>query len=301
MLSSLGLTFLILLHLSETPATPTPPPPISVTLQYDASKTILQGQCGRFILNVENEKPEDTYFLEILDQKIPFFALKKDRQHSSYQTFLAIKADIKPGQYPIKITNQQHHILREDILHIKPGRFYTQALRIRRPKPSPQAQAIVEQEEKLIEQARKLMTPEALWQEPFILPVPQRVSAAFGTRRYLNGNYNGYHSGVDFASPMGYPVKAPAAAQVSLARYFSIYNSNGNTVFLNHGQGVSSVYIHLSKIAVKEHDWVKKGQIIGYIGTTGRSTGPHLHWSLYLNGQNMDGLYWIRFTEALFR
>jgi murein DD-endopeptidase MepM/ murein hydrolase activator NlpD len=127
------------------------------------------------------------------------------------------------------------------------------------------------------------------------------MSAAYGTRRYLNGKYNGYHSGVDFASPHGYPIKSPANAIVALARYFSKYNSNGNTIFLDHGQGVTSVYIHMSKLAVKNGDRVKKGQTIGYIGTTGRSTGPHLHWGVYLNGHNTDGMSWIRFSERAFR
>ena len=96
---------------------------------------------------------------------------------------------------------------------------------------------------------------------------------------------------------MGYPIKAPARGKVVLANYFSVGNDNGNTVFLDHGMGVTTGFIHLSKILVKVGDSVEQGQTIGLIGSSGRSTGPHLHWGTYIHGQNTDGLGWIRLTQ----
>ncbi|RYX94149.1 M23 family metallopeptidase, partial [bacterium] len=160
---------------------------------------------------------------------------------------------------------------------------------------------LIKEEDALVEVAKSTFSEEPMWDKPFILPVPQRVSDIYGTQRYLNSKYNGYHSGVDFASPGGYPIKAINNAQVTLAKYFSKYNSNGNIVFLNHGLGVGSVYLHLSKILVKEGQKVKRGEILGYVGSTGRSTGPHLHWGVYLYGQNTDGLAWTTLTQKMYK
>src|SRR6185436_13659701 len=100
----------------------------------------------------------------------------------------------------------------------------------------------------------------------------------------------GFHRGVDLRAGLGAPVHAAQAGKVALARYFSSFNDNGNVVFLDHGQGVVSAYLHLSKLLVKEGQAVSAGQAVGLVGSTGRSTGPHLHWSIFINGVAVDGL-----------
>jgi murein DD-endopeptidase MepM/ murein hydrolase activator NlpD len=264
---------------------------------------LVQGQSALMQMQIAVSAPQTSFRVDVAGQSIALFedGLSEDGQMRKYKAFLAIKGDLKPGGYTLRVKNGEGQILFQDKLEIRPGSFYTQHIRFVTPPLTPEVAALVAKEDKLVDEARLSRSEKALWEGSFMLPVPHRMSAAYGTRRYLNGKYNGYHSGVDFASPQGYPVKAIANAQVSLARYFSKYNSNGNLIFLDHGQGVTSVYIHLSKLAVKEGDLVKKGQTIGYIGTTGRSTGPHLHWGVYLNGYNTDGLNWIRFSERAFR
>ena len=120
---------------------------------------------------------------------------------------------------------------------------------------------------------------------PFNQPVAGVVSSVFGHRRVLNGQPRNPHSGLDLAAVTGTPVHAPAPALVTLADalYF-----NGNTVFLDHGQGLVTMYCHLHAIAVQEGEEVRRGQVIGQVGTTGRVTGAHLHWSVSLNGNRVD-------------
>ena len=131
----------------------------------------------------------------------------------------------------------------------------------------------------------RLFTPRQLDVTPFHQPVEGRVSSVFGRRRVLNGQPRSPHSGLDLAADIGTPVQAPALAKAVLVDdlYF-----NGKTLFLDHGQGLVTMYCHLSAILVEEGDEVERGQVIGQVGATGRVTGPHLHWSVSLNGNRVD-------------
>jgi murein DD-endopeptidase MepM/ murein hydrolase activator NlpD len=263
-------------------------------IEVKPSTTLIQGQPFQVRIAVNESDPTPAQ-LTFGTQKIP---LSQDEQGPF--AFVSSAGDQKPGGYTLRILDAEGQVLTQQLIEIKAGSFYTQNIRYRAPVPNPEQKKILDQEEALVDKARSAWSPIALWgTQAFTVPVPHRISAVYGTRRYLNGTYNRYHSGVDFASPGGYPIKAPAAATVTLARYFSPFNSNGNIVFLDHGAGITSVYIHLSKLGVKEGEQVTAGQTIGYIGSTGRSTGPHLHWGLYVHGQNTDGLGWIKLTQAL--
>jgi murein DD-endopeptidase MepM/ murein hydrolase activator NlpD len=112
--------------------------------------------------------------------------------------------------------------------------------------------------------------------EGFSWPLSATVSGVFGSRRVLNGEPRQPHFGIDLAAPKGTPIKAPAAGIVSLARDDLYYT--GGTIILDHGQGVSTTYLHLSQLDVKEGQRVGRGQVIGRVGATGRATGPHLCW-----------------------
>ena len=129
--------------------------------------------------------------------------------------------------------------------------------------------------------------PERFWECPFERPVPGDVTSAFGLRRFFNGEPRKPHSGVDLRAAEGAPVKAMAAGVVALAdeHYFS-----GNVVYLDHGQGVVSMYCHLSEIKVEEGRFVSRGEVIGLAGSTGRVTGPHLHFGVGVLGQMIDPL-----------
>lgn len=141
----------------------------------------------------------------------------------------------------------------------------------------------------------------ASWSEPrqmhtrFQLPVDGVVTGTFGKRRIFNGQPRSPHSGLDIAAPKGTPVRAPAAGRiVEVGNYFF----NGNTVFIDHGQGLISMFCHMDSADVKIGDTVKAGDVVGKVGATGRATGPHLHWSLSLGNARIDPTLFVP-TETL--
>jgi murein DD-endopeptidase MepM/ murein hydrolase activator NlpD len=142
---------------------------------------------------------------------------------------------------------------------------------------------------------KALVTPEKYWNGAFKRPATGEVTSIYGVRRYYNGEFaeDYYHRGVDYAGGVGSPVVAPAAGKVALVgRESDGFEIHGNSVGIDHGQGVISIFIHLSRIDVKEGDMVQAGQTLGGIGSTGASTGPHLHWGLYVNGLSVDPVPW---------
>jgi len=130
-------------------------------------------------------------------------------------------------------------------------------------------------------------------QQGFILPLQGITTSLFGHRRFFNGEPRNPHSGLDIAAATGTPIIAPADAKVVLVDdlYF-----NGKAVFLDHGQGLITMYCHMSEHKVELADMIKQGDTIGLVGATGRVTGPHLHWSVSLNGVRVDPL---EFQQAL--
>jgi len=124
----------------------------------------------------------------------------------------------------------------------------------------------------------------------FDRPVDGPLSSPFGLRRFFNGEERNPHSGLDFAAKSGTPIKAPAAGKVILT---GDYFFNGKTVFVDHGQGLISMFCHLSEIGVKVGDQLVRGQVLGKVGATGRATGPHLHWNVSLNDARVDPAIFI--------
>lgn len=125
------------------------------------------------------------------------------------------------------------------------------------------------------------------WRQRFTWPARGRLSGMFGSQRIYNGTPGSYHSGTDIAGGGGAPYYAPADGVVILAAE-SPFTLEGNLLMIDHGMGLNSAFLHSSRLAVKEGDVVRQGQLLGYIGMTGRATGPHLHWSIKWHKARLD-------------
>ncbi|HVX67062.1 MAG TPA: M23 family metallopeptidase, partial [Bryobacteraceae bacterium] len=191
---------------------------------------------------------------------------------------MPVAATDAPGTARLEFVNAQGTAVRSLRIRILNARFRKQNV-----VASPQVAGLKASsaETDAVSAFRKTMAETRYWTEPLASPVPGCLISPFGVQRLLNGKPTGdYHGGVDLRSPAGRPVKATAAGIVRLARMFDL---RGGTVALDHGQGVKSMYLHLSKFAVAEGASVQRGDVVGYAGSTGRSTAPHLHWALYVN------------------
>lgn len=151
--------------------------------------------------------------------------------------------------------------------------------------PPSDVMARIKEDRRKVSRALAIYSSRRSWTVPFVRPVEGGISSQYGLRRVFNGQPRGFHKGLDLRSPEGTPIRACADGVVTLADnlYFS-----GNAVYLDHGLGVATAYLHMSKILVRPGESVRRGQVIGLVGATGRVTGPHLHLSLFAQGQSVD-------------
>lgn len=154
--------------------------------------------------------------------------------------------------------------------------------------PPPEIAARIQREQALVTAARERDDERTDFARPFQWPVQGRISGRFGNARVYNGQPGAGHSGMDIAAPDGTPVRAPAGGVVTFASP-DLYLTGG-TVLLDHGHGVSSNFLHLSRIDVRVGDRIEPGQVIGAVGATGRATGPHLHWGMNWFDTRIDPL-----------
>lgn len=193
-----------------------------------------------------------------------------------------------PGAYKLEILASGGATLFATTIAVRNARFPKQNVvlgkEVAELQPSPGEMEAVSAFRKAVSETRR-------WREPFDEPVLGCVVSLFGLRRYHNGKATGnYHAGLDQRAPAGAPVHAIAAGTVEIVRQFNIH---GGTVAIDHGQGVSSMYLHLSRFAATEGAAVARGDVIGFVGSTGRSSAPHLHWSLYVNGVPVNPRQWL--------
>lgn len=142
-----------------------------------------------------------------------------------------------------------------------------------------------------IKGAREKVTGAVGWQQDFVWPVKGRISGQFGSQRIYRGEPGSYHSGLDIAPGAGTPFVAPADGVVVLAA--DNFSLEGKLLIIDHGQGLNSAFLHASRLMVNEGDSVAQGQHIGDVGSSGRATGPHLHWSLKWHDARLDPLLFV--------
>jgi len=218
---------------------------------------------------------------EPYSKTIGLFYYGKDNQHLI--GFIPLDSRITPGDYTLNIYRNQGNLLVESIPYtVVPKEFETQQLSISGTTASLKSQENRKNDQAKFAKAKSHSAGQQLWDGAFILPVEGRVSTEYATIRYVNeGVESSRHNALDLAAPTGTPVKASNTGVVTFASDLII---SGNVVVIDHGYGLFTTYVHLDKIHVEEGETVSKGDIIGEVGTTGYSTGPHLHWSLWKNG-----------------
>jgi len=198
---------------------------------------------------------------------------------------VGLPISLRPGEYHIEASDGSG--LRKHFFRVEDKQYSTQRIDIENDrKVNPYAS---DMERILAEKARKKKASnhysKADVDVDFILPVAGINTGSYGRRRIFNGQPRSPHSGMDIAADTGTPVRNPSAGRViELGDFFF----SGNLVYIDHGQGLISLFAHLSEIDVELGQQVAKGEIVGKVGATGRVTGPHLHWSLGLNGAWID-------------
>ena len=185
---------------------------------------------------------------------------------------------------PLKSKAGQHSILVKSAEKEYPAQYITIKNK-RMVNPNPDDVKRISSERPAINNALNTWTEQPVEDLLFSLPVQGRLSSPFGLKRFFNKQPKNPHSGLDIAAPTGTTIAAPAPGMVINT---GSYYYNGNTVFLDHGQGLVTGYFHMSKITVKAGQIVEQGTKLGEVGETGRVTGPHLHWNVYLNKTKVD-------------
>jgi murein DD-endopeptidase MepM/ murein hydrolase activator NlpD len=205
---------------------------------------------------------------------------------------MPIEVNQTPGPYDLEILDAAGRVIQKKSITVEHVEFLTQNIVIspskKQIKPSPG-------EMETVAALRNTVTPERFWTEPFMPPTKDCMNSPFGVRRLHNGVATGnYHRGLDQRSRRSTPVRAITGGNVRIARMFNLH---GGTVGIDHGQGVTSSYLHLSRFTVKEGARVRRGDVIGYVGSTGFATGPHLHWQMTVNGVPVSPHQWVRGIE----
>lgn len=239
------------------------------------------------LINLDNPVEGNNPTVTLGEKTYPAFAIAPQQ----YRAFIPTTPLHQPGKKTIRVTGDGQ--TQNLAVQLRNRKFPLQRINL---PPGKAGVRATPTELKRVAAFRALQTPEKFWSGAFSAPSVARRSSGYGIRRYYNGVFakDYYHRGIDYAGATGSPVMAPAAGRVALVgRVAQGFRVHGNIIGIDHGQGVTSVLMHLSRIDVKEGDMVKAGQRIGAIGSTGASTGPHLHWGLYVNGQSIDPIPWL--------
>jgi murein DD-endopeptidase MepM/ murein hydrolase activator NlpD len=263
---------------------PQTPPSAALTIAVKA-RSIRPGEL--VVLTVTARRAIDAVHARAFDRDLPAFAVNTQ----TWRVLVAIDLDTALRTYPVEVeaatASGVLHATQSLTVVARP--FRTRRLTVDPAFVNPPAAVLdrIARETAELNELWSQGVPTKLWTRPFVRPVPDEANSAFGTRSILNGEARSPHSGADFNSAAGTPIESPNTGRVVLAgdRYYT-----GNTVMIDHGLSVFSLFAHLSEIQVQVGDMVAPGQVIGKVGATGRVTGPHLHWSVRINGARVDPL-----------
>lgn len=259
-----------------------------------ATLTAVQGQALQ--LEYPHEAGLRSVHVEWSERSVPFVRAA-DRWFTVIGVDLATQAGSYPAAVSFTYTDGRERAVTETVevlsksfptteLTVAPG--YVQL--------SPENQERAARESREIGAVYATLTPAAHWSEPFAVPIPGATGGRnFGHRRVFNGEPRAPHSGADLSAATGTEILASNAGRVVLAKDFFF---NGNAVFVDHGLGVYTMYLHLSEILVEVGDFVERGEVVGLAGATGRVTGPHLHWGARILNARVDPFSLLTLLEG---
>ncbi len=238
-----------------------------------------------FVIQLSNIEAEDKVYIStpLADKTPAIFEYEGKRI-----CIVGISYRASKGDYPCRIqivqSNGRSYEINE-MIYILNKDFEKQHLKVTEEQRTQRTVEKLKEDRVYIRNAKKYPAENKLWDGKFIQPNSGRLSTGFGVIRYINDQESGRHAGIDIAAPTGTPVKA---ANGGIVKYTGMLNVTGNTIIIDHGLNIFSEYAHLEKIHVKEGQAIKKGDVIGEVGSTGFSTGPHLHWTLSIGPTYID-------------
>jgi hypothetical protein len=201
-------------------------------------------------------------------------------------------ADV-PGTYPVEFLADDGTAVASVSLTIRKTIFPSQNVVL-----APQIEALhsTPEEMQTLTTFRDSVSDVKYWEDPLVAPLPGCIISPFGVKRLHNGKPTGeFHAGIDQRASDGTPIRAVAAGVVKIVQPFNVL---GGTVAIDHGQGLETMYLHMSKLNVEAGARVNKGDVIGYVGATGRANGPHLHWVVYVNGVPVNPQQWVTLNSC---
>lgn len=275
-----GALVLVAASLSPSPADPA----FSIRL---APSALRQGETAQVL--IRTSVPLSTIRLSFQGRSWPLYHVRGE-----WRTYLATDPTTPHGRLPLLIeavTARGERITIRRTVAVTKVSFPVRRLTFDPSKQPLLSPEVAEWEQQRVREALRILAPEPLWAGPFLIPVPGEVLSPYGVLNIYQGQVWGFHRGVDLAAEAGTPVRAGNHGIVRLAEALPL---SGNAILLDHGLGVVTSYLHLSRISVSQGQRVKKGEIIGLVGSTGLATGPHLHWGMRVNGVHVDPLPWTR-------
>jgi murein DD-endopeptidase MepM/ murein hydrolase activator NlpD len=255
---------------------------LSASEAVDGSIIIVTAKISPEALSLRSQAPAGIFE----DIKIPFYAVPA-KGSGVFEGVLGVPFSHKSGSFPVVV---RYGELESQLpLQVRDGNYPSESLKVdpRKVNPKKKDMIRIKREQQEIRKVYDLLTEEKLWNGPFQLPIKSDITSIYGTKRVFNGEMKSFHAGLDLRAMVGTPIQAPTAGVVVLTGdlFFT-----GNTVILDHGYGIMTVYAHMSKIVVKKGQKLAPGDLLGLSGATGRVSGPHLHWMAIVHKTKVNPL-----------
>ena len=242
------------------------------------------------------KKEKNVTYQKLLVGKRSYKIFQHPRDERKLYALLPESYYKKPATQKVKVvyTKDKKKMSKTLLFKVVDGKYKKETIHVQKSKVNPTSKKVKKRTAKEYAQAMKIygtISPKNYVTSPYIIPLHSKITSEFGKARVYNDTLKGYHSGTDFRAKMGTPIIASNDGKVVLAtnRFYS-----GNSIIIDHGQGIYTCYYHLSKFKVKKGDMVKRGELIGLSGDTGRITGPHLHFSARVGGLQVDPLQLVK-------